>query len=106
MSDRTDLCGRACGVWPATRAYLSGRQLIRLFKRHTGRTPQRYYLDLRLTHADRLLKQTNLPLSEVALACGFPSNSALSHSYKRYRGVSPTDARREGDKPIDVRPET
>src|SRR3546814_8217839 len=42
----------------ARRAGLSSRQLERLFRRYLGRTPTRYYLELRLHRADR--KSTRL----------------------------------------------
>src|SRR3546814_13553219 len=42
----------------ARRAGLSSRQLERLFRRYLGRTPTRYYLELRLHRARALLTQT------------------------------------------------
>ena len=84
------------------RGNLSSRQLIRLFKQHVGRTPQRHYLELRIARADQLLKETTIPLSEVAVATGFPSASSFSHCYRRVRGVSPTVTRSTGFGPVDI----
>ncbi|MDZ7748458.1 MAG: GlxA family transcriptional regulator [Halofilum sp. (in: g-proteobacteria)] len=65
---------RRCGV--------SQRQLERLFHDHLGTTPRRYYLGLRLEHAHDLLQQTELPVLDVALACGFGSTASLSRTYR------------------------
>lgn len=68
---------------------LSRRQMERLFSRHIGRTPKRYLMDLRLQRARALLAETDLPVGEVAAACGFES---VAHFSKRFRdrfGMSP-----------------
>src|SRR3546814_11199749 len=52
----------------ARRAGLSSRQLERLFRRYLGRTPTRYYLELRLHRARALLTQTSMSILNVALA--------------------------------------
>ncbi|PYD84329.1 AraC family transcriptional regulator, partial [Pseudomonas syringae pv. pisi] len=56
----------------------SRRQLERLFKEQLGTTPQRYYLELRITEARRLLQHTELSQTEVLVACGFVSPSHFS----------------------------
>ncbi|NBP94583.1 MAG: AraC family transcriptional regulator [Gammaproteobacteria bacterium] len=40
-------------------------------------------------HARRLLQQTELPLIEIAIACGFQSQSHFSRLYRKQFGVSP-----------------
>ena len=49
---------------------LSQRQLERLFQQHSGITPVRYYLDVRLDRARGLVTQTELPIVDIAVACG------------------------------------
>jgi transcriptional regulator GlxA family with amidase domain len=61
---------------------VSTRQLERLFRKYLGRTPRRYYLELRLNQAHRLLTQSTLPVMEVALACGFVSPSHFAKCYR------------------------
>jgi transcriptional regulator GlxA family with amidase domain len=84
---------------PITRARLaasvglSSRQLERLFRRYLDRTPTRYYLELRLARARLLLLQTELPVLEVALACGFVSASHFSKCYRDVYGCTPRDQR-------------
>jgi transcriptional regulator GlxA family with amidase domain len=72
---------------------LSSRQLERLFRRYLDRTPTRYYLELRLARARLLLLQTELPVLEVALACGFVSASHFSKCYRDVYGCTPRDQR-------------
>ena len=56
-------------------AGLSRRQIERLFRRNLGRSPARYYLEIRLDRARHLLIQSDAPIVEVAVACGFVSAS-------------------------------
>ncbi|TKX47019.1 helix-turn-helix domain-containing protein, partial [Halorubrum sp. ASP121] len=48
----------------ASHARLSRRQLERLFQRHLGCAPTRYYMDLRLARARQLLLQTEMPITD------------------------------------------
>lgn len=84
---------------PATReslaevASLSVRQLERLFKRHIGSTINEYYLILRLEIARKFLKETNISVVDVAMACGFASVSHFSRAFKRRYEFSPSKVR-------------
>lgn len=73
-------------------AYYSGlsrRQLERLFRKHIGRTPAHYYLELRLERARNLLYQTDMAIMDIALACGFISPSHFSTCYRQLYGKTP-----------------
>lgn len=72
---------------------LSRRQLERLFRKHLGRPPAHYYLDLRLERARHLLYQSDLPIVDIALACGFVSASHFSKCYRQLYGRSPREER-------------
>jgi len=72
---------------------ISRRQAERLFQNHLETSPGRYYLELRITHARRLLLQSNESITNIALASGFVSTSHFSNCYKDYFGVSPSHAR-------------
>ncbi|MFJ2480772.1 GlxA family transcriptional regulator [Pseudomonas sp. NPDC087598] len=72
----------------------SRRQLERLFKEQLGTTPQRYYLELRITEARRLLQHTELSQVEVLVACGFVSPSHFSKCYSSYFGYRPSKEKR------------
>jgi transcriptional regulator GlxA family with amidase domain len=77
----------------ATKVRLSTRQLERLFGKYLGRSPARYYLELRLNRARLLLLQTNMSVIDVALACGFVSASHFSKCYRDFFGKTPRKER-------------
>ncbi|PWK76918.1 GlxA family transcriptional regulator [Aminobacter sp. AP02] len=77
----------------ATQTGLSRRQLERLFKQHLDSTPYHYYLTLRLDWARDLLRQTRIPITEVAIASGFTSTSQFSKSFKDAYACRPSDLR-------------
>lgn len=79
----------------ADHAGLSRRQIERLFRHHMGRSPARYYLEIRLDRARHLLIQSPLPVVEVAVACGFVSASHFSKCYRELYGRSPQQERAE-----------
>ena len=79
-------------VSPATLAEdagMSTRQLERLFRRYLGKSPKRYYMELRLGKARNLLMQTDMSVINVALACGFSSPSHFSKCYRAFYGRTP-----------------
>ncbi|HRO16434.1 MAG TPA: GlxA family transcriptional regulator [Paracoccus sp. (in: a-proteobacteria)] len=77
-------------------AGMSMRQLERLFMRYLNRTPRRYYMETRLARARNLLRQTDMPVIEVALACGFSSTAHFSRCYRAQYGTTPFRERGEG----------
>ncbi|PHP67804.1 AraC family transcriptional regulator [Zhengella mangrovi] len=79
----------------ADHAGLSRRQIERLFRLEMGRSPARYYLEIRLDRARHLLLQSNMPVVEVAVACGFVSASHFSKCYREVHGRSPQQERAE-----------
>lgn len=72
---------------------LSRRQIERLFQQEMGRSPARYYLEIRLDRARHLLLQSSLPVVEVAVACGFVSASHFSKCYRELHNRSPQQER-------------
>ncbi len=79
----------------AERVGVSPRQLQRLFKKHTGRAPKDFYLNLRLNHGRLLLLQTSLPVLEVAIASGFSSHAHFTKCYSDRFGYPPRWERRQ-----------
>ncbi|MCV2863685.1 GlxA family transcriptional regulator [Albidovulum sediminicola] len=65
-------------------AGMSPRQTERLFARYLSTTPMGFYTKMRLERARSLLMQTELSVTEVAVACGYRS---LSHFAKVYRAT-------------------
>ena len=68
---------------------LSRRQIERLFATHLGVTPVRYMNDLRLARGRALLAETDMKVTDVAVASGFASASHFSKSFRKKYGVSP-----------------
>lgn len=72
---------------------LSVRQLERLFRNYLGKTPTRYYLELRLQRARLLLRQTTMPILQVAVASGFASASHFARCYRELFDCAPRSDR-------------
>lgn len=72
---------------------VSRRQLERLFRQYTNTVPTRYYLALRLNRTRELLLQTDKPIIDVAVACGFSSASHFSKCYHDFFGHPPSAER-------------
>ncbi len=81
---------------------ISRRQIERMFLRHLDCSPSRYYLRLRLERARKLLKQSNMSIVEISMACGFISTPHFSRCYRKHIGVSPRDERKAAWKAEDV----
>ncbi len=73
----------------AESAGITPRQLERLFTDNLHDKPSRYYLKIRLSRAQNLLRQTSLPIAEVAMATGFVSTSHFSRVYSKMFNRAP-----------------
>ena len=78
----------------AERVGLSRRQLLRLFRRETGKTPGEILMHRRLERAQSLILHSHLPIVAISSAVGFCSQSHLTSSYKKYFGITPAEHRR------------
>jgi AraC-like DNA-binding protein len=65
----------------------------RIFKQQTGLAPSQYQLHLRLLKAEDLLRNTLIPVGEIAEQLGFESLYYFSRIYKKKQGHSPTESR-------------
>lgn len=77
----------------ADRVGVTTRQLERLFAKHLNISPLNFYLQLRLERARFLLRQTAMPISEVAIACGFINFSHFARSYRVQYERAPREER-------------
>jgi AraC family transcriptional regulator len=66
----------------------------RSFKQSIGLSPINYITRQRIERAKRLLAETELPISEIALRTGFSSQSHFTTSFRRLAGVTPSSFRR------------
>jgi AraC family transcriptional regulator len=79
----------------ATEVEISPLYLARAFKAAVGQSPHQYVLARRIERARELLRNTSMPVVDVAMAVGFSSQSHLSHWFLRQVGVSPAAYRRQ-----------
>jgi len=77
----------------AQMAGVSPRHLNRLFQDKLGRSTMDFYRTLRLDTARSLLRNSSLPLTEIALATGFASSSHFSRVYAQHFGKPPSHYR-------------
>ena len=68
---------------------LSSSYFARAFKETTGLAPHQWLTRKRVEHARRLLAQTSMELSEIALACGFVDQSHFSRVFANQEKRSP-----------------
>jgi len=71
-------------------AGVSRRQLGRLFQAQLGQPVMQYYRALRLERAQSLLRNSALPLTEIALATGFANSAHFSRCYAAQYGQPPS----------------
>ena len=68
--------------------YLSPSRFRALFRQETGMSPQEYLARLRFQHGCELLKNTGMPVSEVAAHCGFPDQRYFARFFSARAGMS------------------
>ena len=68
--------------------------ISKLFSVEYGISPKQYILDLRMNHAQKLLRTSNLSISEISTQCGFDDVFYFSRLYKSKIGISPSAERK------------
>ncbi len=64
-------------------------------KKLTGYTLREYLLHFRLDKAKRMLRQTQLSITEISSACGFTSHSYFSMTFSHLFGLTPSEYRKK-----------
>lgn len=85
----------------AGRVQTSRRQLERLFKKYVLMTPNQFYYDLRVSRAHALLNETNLSVTEIAMATGFSGTTQLAKRFKAKFGAAPQAFRKGWDSEVN-----
>jgi len=67
--------------------------LHRIFKNFTNKSPQEYLLCLRMEKAASLLQNTELRISDVSRSVGYSDPLLFSKTFKKSKGLSPSDFR-------------
>ncbi|MGH8218706.1 MAG: AlkA N-terminal domain-containing protein [Steroidobacteraceae bacterium] len=78
----------------ASRLGIGPRHLHRLFVHHVGASPNAVAQTRRLHFAKRLIDQTRLTMTEIALAAGYGSLRRFNHAFSAAYGRPPRDIRR------------
>jgi AraC family transcriptional regulator len=61
----------------------------RAFKQSMGMTATTYIAERRIERAKKMLEETELPISEIALRSGFSSQSHFTTAFRRLAGATP-----------------
>src|SRR6202161_2589976 len=78
----------------AERLGLGSRHLRRMFLQHLGATPVAVAQTRRVHLAKKLIDETELPMTQVAMASGFGSIRRFNATFQKLYGRSPGDLRR------------
>jgi len=72
----------------------SRRSLELHFKQQFNTSPYQFITQLRLSQAERLLRETSFPIMEIGRRCGYPEPHHFSVWFKKLNGVSPKHFRK------------
>ena len=86
-------------------ARLSTRHFARAFRHSYGMSPHAYIVRRRIAHAKQLMLSTEMPLSQIALACGTCDQAHLSRLFKSAYGLPPLQWRRRQASPAGSEPQ-
>jgi len=73
----------------AAAAYMSVPSMYRAFYALTGHPLKEYVRKRRTSQAAVLLRQTDMPVVDIAFACGFDSYQTFTKSFKKLTGLTP-----------------
>ncbi len=79
----------------ASRVGVGPRHLDRLFLQHVGASPMAVAQTRRLHFAKRLIDESELPMTEIALAAGFGSLRRFNDAFQKAYGRAPRELRKE-----------
>ena len=83
----------------ATRVGVGARHLDRLFLQHVGASPLAVAQTRRLHFAKRLIDESDLPMTQIALAAGFGSLRRFNDAFRKAYARPPRELRRERREP-------
>jgi AraC-like DNA-binding protein len=79
----------------AEEAGLSRGRLAELFRREAGDSIHKLLTKARVRHAEAVLANSDLPIGEVALECGFATIQHFSRVFREVTGQTPNEFRRQ-----------
>ncbi len=72
-----------------------------ILQKYRGQTFRKYIQTVRLDHAAQLLKETALPVKQIAIAVGYENTSHFYHLFEKKFGMPPKDMRGKGNVSIE-----
>ncbi len=75
---------------------MSESHLSRKFKAHTGIGINEYITYVRITNAEKLLRETEFSVTQVADRCGYSDSNYFSTVFRRIKGITPQKCRKLG----------
>lgn len=85
----------------AERLGMGSRHLRRLFLKYLGATPVAVAQTRRVHFAKKLIDETPLPMTQIAMAAGFGSLRRFNATFRKLYGRTPTQLRRAGPPKLD-----
>jgi len=79
----------------ASMSGMSPRHFRRVFHEIYGTSPLKYLHTLRIRSAARLLRSTDLPVTEIAIRSGYPDGNYFSGKFKQFMGMPPLKYRND-----------
>lgn len=84
---------------------MSKRNFCRQFRQLTGTSPLQYLQNFRIERASKLLQDTNLSISQIAVECGFCDGNYFCKQFQKLRHKTPGEARNELRSHSEIMPE-
>ncbi len=78
----------------ANMCYVSRDRFMHMFKEHTGVSPYKYQLQIRIDRATEMLVYSSVSINEIAAAVGFRDCSYFCRIFKKFTGKTPTEYRK------------
>ena len=83
---RIEAVSRYVGIGP--------RQLERCFHKALGKSPTSFQRQLRLDYGGWLLRNSAIPIAQIALDCGFSDAAHFARDFRAHSGMTPREFRR------------
>jgi AraC-like DNA-binding protein/mannose-6-phosphate isomerase-like protein (cupin superfamily) len=71
------------------KAFMSTRNFQRIFKKAVGSSPTNYLMQIRLQNARKLLRESDMPISNIAVHSGFGDDNYFIKCFKKEYTVTP-----------------
>ena len=84
----------------ARQVNLNEQYFCRLFKKAIGRSPMEYINEYRIKQTKRLLEETDLPVTEICLECGYSNLGNFLREFRKYTGTTPLQYRKRYNEEI------